>query len=101
MNVSRSQSLARAIPIVRATARLLLASAGGYALAVALAYALARGLPTSRAEATVIASLVSIFAMPAAAIWAYAVPRLWQAGAGILGLTAVLAGIAFLIGQPG
>ena len=101
MNVRRLQSLTRTIPVVRAIARLLLASVGGYALAVALAYALARGLPASRAEATVIASLAAIFAMPAAAIWAYAMPRLWQAGTGILGLTAVLAGIAFLIGQPG
>lgn len=101
MNLNRSRSLARAIPLVRATARLLLASAGGYALAVALAYALARGLPTSRAEATVIASLASILAMPAAAIWAYALPRLWQAAAGILGLAAFFAAIAFLMGQPG
>jgi hypothetical protein len=101
MNVSRSRSLACTIPFVRATARLLLASAGGYALAVALAYALARGLPTSRAEASVIASLAAILAMPAAAIWAYAMPRFWQAAAGILGLAAVFAAIAFLIGQPG
>lgn len=91
----------RAIPLVRATVRLLLASAGGYALAVALAFLLARALPMSRAEATITASLVAILAMPAAAIWAYGVPRLWHAAAGILGLVALCGAIAALVGQPG
>lgn len=91
----------RIFPILRITARLLVASVGGYALAVALAFVLARGLPMPRAEATVTASLAAILAMPAAAIWAYAVPRLWQAAAGIAGLAALFGGIAALIGQPG
>ncbi len=100
MNVNRSQPLLRAIPVVRAIARLLLASVGGYIFAVALAYALARGLPMERAEATVAASLAAILAMPAAAVWGYGTPRLWHAAAGILGLTAVCAAIAWSIGQP-
>lgn len=100
MNFLRSQSFPRALPVVRAIARLLLASAGGYGLAVALAYALARGLPMARSEATVTASLAAILAMPVAAVWAYGTPRLWQAAGGIAGLTAVLAAIAWTIGQP-
>ncbi|HEY0596514.1 iron transporter [Sphingopyxis sp.] len=100
MNLSPSQSILRAIPVARAIARLLLASAGGYAFAVAVAYVVARGLPMERAEATVVASLAAILAMPAAAIWAYGVPRLWHAAAGILGATAICAAIAWSIGQP-
>lgn len=100
MNFARSQSLRRVIPVAFALGRLLLASVGGYGLAVALAYALARGLPVARSEAAVAASLAAILAMPAAAIWTYATPRLWQASCGILGLTAGLAAVAWLIGQP-
>lgn len=100
MSPSRLQSLRRAVPAVRAVARLLLASVGGYGLAVALAYALARGLPVARSEATVFASLAAILAMPVAAIWTYGTPRLGRAAGGILGLTAVLAAAAWMIGQP-
>lgn len=100
MPIRPSQSFQRAVPIVRATTRLLLASAGGYALAVALAFALARILPMPRAEATTAASLAAILAMPAAAIWAYGVPQLWRAAAGLLGLAALCAAAALLIGQP-
>jgi hypothetical protein len=100
MNLSRSQPILRAIPVVRAIARLLLASVGGYIFAVALAYAVARALPMERAESTVVASLAAILAMPAAAIWVYGVPRLRHAAAGILGAIAICATIAWSIGQP-
>ena len=85
---------------LRALARLLLAGAGGYALAAAGAMALARGLPGSRVEAAIWGALAAVLLMPAAAIWAYAAPRLWQAAAGIVGVIAVLAVIAVLLGQP-
>lgn len=101
MVIPGASSFRRVAPIARATVRLLLASVGGYALAAAVAAVLARGLPMPRAEAAVAASLAALLAMPAAAIWAYAVPRLWNVAAGILGVTAVCGGIALLIGQPG
>lgn len=100
MNVSRSQPFLRILPIARAVARLLLASVGGYAFAVALAYALARGLPMVRAEATITASLAAIFAMPAAAIWVYGTPRLWHAAAGLAGAIVFCAAVAWMIGRP-
>lgn len=100
MSHSRLPSLCRALPATRAVIRLLLASVGGYLLAVALVCALARGLPMARSEAAVTASLVAILAMPAATVWTYGTPRLSHAAGGIAGLTAVLAAIAWMIGPP-
>lgn len=94
------QPLLDTLPVARATARLFVASAGGYAFAVALAYMLARAWPAPRAEATIAASLAAILAMPIAAIWAYGVPRLRYAAAGIAVMTALCAIVAALLGQP-
>lgn len=100
MRLTSPRSLRRSVPVARALLRLLLASVGGYALATAAAFALARALPMSRAEAAVAAALAAVLVMPAAAVWAYAVP-LRHAAAGILGATAICAALALLIGQPG
>ena len=101
MRLTLPRSLRRSAPAARALLRLLLASVGGYALATAAAFALARALPMSRAEAAVAAALVAVLVMPAAAVWAYGVPRLRHAAAGIVGATAICAALALLIGQPG
>ena len=101
MRLMLPQSLRHSVPVARALLRLLLASVGGYALATAAAFALARALPMSRAEAAVAAALAAVLVMPAAAVWAYGVPRLRHAAAGILGATAICAALALLIGQPG
>ena len=80
--------------------RILSASIGGYALAVACSFALARALPMTRAEASIAASLAAVLTMPAAAIWAFAARRARDAFAGIAGATLILAALAWLIGQP-
>lgn len=61
---------------------------------------MARGLPAPRIEAATWGALAAIVLMPAAVVWAYATPRLWQAAAGVLGGVAVLAAIAALMGPP-
>jgi len=81
-------------------ARIASASIGGYALAVATAFAVARGLPISRVEAMTTASLLAILAMPAAAIWSFAAPGPRSATAGVFGLTTLFALAAWLLGQP-
>lgn len=80
--------------------RILSASLGGYALAVACSFALARTLPMTRAEASIAASLAAVLTMPAAAVWAFAAQRARDAFAGIAGATLILAALAWLIGQP-
>lgn len=80
--------------------RILSASIGGYALAVACSFALARALPMTRAEASVAAALGAVLTMPAAAVWAFAAQRARDAFAGIVGAALVLAAVAWLIGRP-
>jgi len=80
--------------------RTLAATIGAYALASALAMALARTLPLSRAEATCLAAMVAVLAMPAAVIWAFAARTVTRAWGVMLPIIALGFLAAWLMGSP-
>lgn len=96
MSTGVNVSAARRVTAV--VARVVAASLGGYALAVASAYFVARVLPTSRAEASTAASIIAVLIMPTAAVWAVAAPSAWRAIGGVTLAVALLGGGAWLLG---
>lgn len=81
-------------------ARTLAGTLGAYAVAALSGAALARTLPMDRLDATVIATLLAFLVAPAVTIWAYLARGPWRAAAGVIGLAASLAGIAWYAGPP-
>lgn len=79
------------------TARILLASLGAYALAVAAASLLARTLPIARIEATFTATMLAIPVMVGAAILAYGCRHARDAALWIIGGVLVLGGVAWMV----
>lgn len=80
--------------------RLLAAILGGYAVAALTAATLARMLPMPRVEAVITATMLSYLALPGVAVWAFLARGPWRALAGVAGLAALLALIAWTAGPP-
>lgn len=80
--------------------RTLAGTVGAYAVAALFGAALARTLPMDRLDATLIATLLAFLVAPAVTVWAYLAPGPWRAAVGVIGLAALLAGIAWLSGPP-
>lgn len=87
----------RAIKVMAQTTRILLASIGGYLLAIASAAFVARALPTTRIEAVLTGTMLALPVMVAAAITAYGCHRVRDAALWIIGLTLALGGLAWAI----
>lgn len=98
MGIETTQIKPRARRVLAIATRVLTASFGGYALAVAGAFLLARGLPMSRAEATTAASMLAVLIMPAAAIWAVAASSAPRALGGLVAAIVSIGGIAWILG---
>ncbi len=54
----------------------------------------------SRLDATVLATLLAFLIAPAVTVWAYLARGPWRAVVGVIGLAALLAGIAWYAGPP-
>lgn len=80
--------------------RTLAGTIGAYAVAGLFGAALARTLPMDRLDATLIATLLAFLVAPAVTVWTYLARGPWRAVAGVLGLAALLAGIAWYAGPP-
>lgn len=74
--------------------RVVAASLGGYALTYWATVSLAVMLPMRRAEAVLVASMLSFVVHIGAIVWAFAASTPTKAWLWLLGLTAVLIGIA-------
>lgn len=73
---------------------------GAYAVAALFGAALARTLPMNRLDATLVATLLAFLIAPAVTVWAYLARGPWRAVAGVIGLAALLGGIAGYAGPP-
>jgi len=76
--------------------RIAAAVLGGYALAAASAASLAVWLPMTRVDAVVTASMLAFVVYAAGVMWVFAARDTWRAWAGIVLLTALLAGLFWL-----
>lgn len=81
-------------------ARTVAATMGGYAVASCLAMAVARLFGGARIEGVIAGTLLAFVAIPAVAVWAFLARGPWRAMAGVLGIVALLGGVAWLIGPP-
>lgn len=84
-------------------ARIVLAVACGYALAVAVSIVLSFILPMSRVEAVLSGLLISFAVYAAAIIWVFAVRSISRMWIGLGGVTAgfgLLAGLLKLVNAP-
>jgi len=80
--------------------RVVTGTAGTYAVAALVAAALARTLPMARVEAVAVATLLAFLVAPAVPVWAFLARGPWRALAGVVAVSLLLAGIAWLAGQP-
>lgn len=81
--------------------RTIAAVGGGYAFASVTSIFLSRVLPLPRAEAVMTAVLLSFCAYTVAVVWVFAARTAIRAWLGLLTLTALFAGIAWIIGPAG
>lgn len=77
--------------------RIVVAALGGYALASAMAVLLALVWPLPRAEAVMVSTLLSFVWYAVAVIWVFSVRSVLRAWIGILGVTAVLSLLCWLL----
>ncbi|SOE52488.1 FIG024006: iron uptake protein [plant metagenome] len=77
--------------------RIVVAALGGYALASAMAVLLALAWPLPRAEAVMASTLLSFVWYAVAVIWVFSVRSVLRAWIGILGVTAVLSLLCWLL----
>jgi hypothetical protein len=80
--------------------RTLAGTIGAYAVAALFGAALARTLPIDRLDATLVATFLAFLVAPAMTVWAYLARGPWRAVAGVIGLTALFATIAWFAGPP-
>ena len=81
-------------------ARVIAGTLGSYAVAALFGAAAARTLPIDRLDATVLATLLAFLVGPAVTVWAFLARGPWRAWAGVLGLAALFAAIAWCAGPP-
>lgn len=77
--------------------RIVVAALGGYALASAMAVLLALVWPLPRAEAVMASTLLGFVWYAVAVIWVFSVRSVLRAWIGILGVTAVLSLLCWLL----
>ncbi|VFR27284.1 FIG024006: iron uptake protein [plant metagenome] len=77
--------------------RIVVAALGGYALASAMAVLLALVWPLPRAEAVMASTLLGFVWYAVAVIWVFSVRSVLRAWVGILGVTAVLSLLCWLL----
>jgi hypothetical protein len=81
-------------------ARVLAATFGAYGVAACLAMAVARLGAGGRIDAVIAGTLCAYLAVPAVAIWAFLARGPWRAWGGVVVLTALFGGLAWMIGPP-
>jgi len=80
--------------------RIVTGVVGTYAVAALVAAALARTLPMARVEAVAVSTLLAFLVAPAVPVWAFLARGPWRALAGVVAVSLLLAGIAWLAGRP-
>ena len=78
--------------------RTLAATVGGYLVAALTAAMLARTLPLPRVEAVTIGTMLAYLVVPGVAVWAFLARGPWRALAGVVGVAALLALVAWIAG---